>query len=114
MEETDAWSGYASGMPFPGFIRKYGKTGTYRPENGVYEEAVLDFLIETGREGRQKEGVPTAYDEICALEQARGLAMLREKKEPGAWELKDAVLASFIKGECTLSTDRPLRILKNV
>ena len=113
MEETDAWSGYASGMPFPGFYQKiWEKLEHIGPENGVYEEAVLDFLIETGREGRQREGVPTAYDEICALEQARGLAMLREKKEPGAWELKDAVLASFIKGECTLSTDRPLRILK--
>lgn len=117
MEATDAWGGYASGMPFPGFYQKIWekleenrKKGTLY--QGVYEGTVLDFLIETGREGRKKDGVPTVSDEICALDQARGLASLRNKREPGAWELKDAVLSSFIKGECSLSTDKPLRILK--
>ncbi|MFR5726717.1 MAG: hypothetical protein ACLUEJ_09535 [Clostridium sp.] len=58
-----------------------------QPQKGVYEGAVLDFLIETGRTGK-KDGVPTTYDEICALDQARGLASLRDKREPGAWELR--------------------------
>lgn len=117
MEETDAWGGYASGMPFPGFYQKVWEKleenkGKEQPQQGAYEGTVLDFLIETGREGRKKDGVPTTYDEICALDQARGLASLRDKREPGAWELKDAVLSSFIKGECSLSSDKPLRILK--
>lgn len=117
MEETDAWGGYASGMPFPGFYQRIWEKleenkEKEQPQKGVYEGAVLDFLIETGRDGRKKDGVPTTYDEICALDQARGLASLRDKREPGAWELKDAVLSSFIKGECSLSSDKPLRILK--
>ena len=79
MEETDAWGGYASGMPFPGFYQRIWEKleenkEKEQPQKGVYEGAVLDFLIETGRDGRKKDGVPTTYDEICALDQARGLA----------------------------------------
>ena len=43
---------------------------------------------------------------------ADGPAALRGKPEPGAYELRDAVLSAFIKGECNLATDQPLRILK--
>ena len=53
-----------------------------QPQKGVYEGAVLDFLIETGRDGRKRTAFPTTYDEICALDQARGLASLRDKRDP--------------------------------
>jgi len=45
---------------------------------------------------------------------AKGLAVLRGKKEPGLYELQDAALSSFVKGECSPSTDMPLRILQEL
>lgn len=128
MEAADAMNGYASGMPFPGFYQRIwdgleaagtpgaGDTGTagtaalksQRP----YARAVLDLLVATGREVRRKDGSLSTYDEICACSMADGLAQLRDKAEPGAYELMDAVLSSFVKGEYNLSTELPLRTLK--
>src|SRR5699024_4508199 len=48
------------------------------------------------------------------LSMARGLASLRGKKSPGLYELRDSALSSFVKGECSLSTDGPLRILSRL
>lgn len=110
MEAADALNGYASGMPCPGFYQKIWEglgSGTF-----PYHETVLDMLVATGKAVRRKSELLSTYDEICALQMADGLAALRGKPEPGAYELRDAVLSAFIKGECNLATDRPLRILK--
>lgn len=110
MEAADALNGYSSGMPFPGF---YQKIWEYSSETETpYESAVLDLLVSSGKETRKKEGYLSTYDEICACTMARGLAGLRGKQEPGAYELMDAVLSSYIKGECNLATDTPMRILR--
>ena len=110
MEAADALNGYASGMPFPGF---YQKIWTGIPESDTpYKDAVLDLIVSSGKETRRKEGYLSTYDEICACAMADGLAGLRGKREPGAYELLDAVLASFVKGEYTIATDTPLRILR--
>lgn len=93
-----------------------GKLEPDGPEQGAdpgkaYEEAVLQQLVNAGRRARQKgEGI-SSYDTICALSMAKGLALLRGKRAPGLYELRDAALASFVKGEVNLSTDLPLRIL---
>ena len=118
MEAADAMNGYASGMPFPGFYQKiweglteeagFGLTEANRP----YEKAVLDLLVTAGKEARKKEGNLSTYDEICACSMASGLASLRDKTEPGAYELIDAVLSSFVKGEYNLSTETPMKILR--
>ncbi len=110
MEAADALNGYASGMPFPGFYQMIWEklAETDRP----YESAVLDLIVSSGKETRKKEGYLSTYDEICACAQARGLAGLRGKQEPGAYELLDAVLSSFVKGECNIASDTPLRILR--
>lgn len=110
MEAADALNGYASGMPFTGFYQKIweGLTQTDTP----YEDAVLDMIVASGKETRRKEGYLSTYDEICACAMAKGLAELRGKREPGAYELLDAVLSSFVKGEYNIATDTPLRILK--
>lgn len=110
MEAADALNGYASGMPFPGF---YQKIWEYSSETGTpFESAVLDLLVSSGKETRKKEGYLSTYDEICACTMAKGLAGLRGKQEPGAYELMDAVLSSYIKGECNMATDTPMRILR--
>lgn len=110
MEAADALNGYASGMPFTGFYQKIweGLAQTDTP----YEEAVLDMIVASGKETRRKEGYLSTYDEICACAMAKDLAGLRGKREPGAYELLDAVLSCFVKGEYNMATDTPLRILK--
>ena len=110
MEAADALNGYASGMPFTGFYQRIweGLQETETP----YEHAVLDMIVAAGKETRRREGYPSTYDEICACSMARGLARLRGKREPGAYELMDAVLSSFVKGEYNLGSDTPMRILR--
>ncbi len=81
-------------------------------ETAPYESVVLDMIVASGKETRRKEGYLSTYDEICACAMARGLAELRGKREPGAYELLDAVLSSFVKGEYNLASDAPVRILR--
>ena len=112
MEAADALNGYASGMPFTGF---YQKIWERLPESDIpYEDAVLDLIVAAGKETRRKEGYLSTYDEICACSMAKGLAGLRGKQEPGAYELLDAVLSSFVKGEYNLASNTPIRILRRL
>ena len=113
MPAADALSGYASGMPAPGF---YASVWTAlqagdSPER-VWDQVVLDYLVRTGRRLRADGASISAFDEICALQQARGLAQLRQKPGPGLYELQDAVLSAFVKGEASLSGAEPLRVLR--
>lgn len=112
MEAADALNGYASGMQSPGFYQQVWqrllKEGV---PDGNYEAAVLHQLVSAGRQARQKKESLSSYDVICALSMAKGLAALRGKHEPGLYELRDAALSSFVKGECSPSTDLPLRLL---
>ncbi len=115
MEAADALNGYASGMQSPGFYQLVFEGLEEEGDVGhAYQEAVLGQLVKAGREARRKgEGI-SSYDVICALSMARGLAALRGKREPGLYELRDAALSSFVKGELSLSTDLPLRILDSL
>lgn len=110
MEAADSLNGYASGMPFPGFYQRIWE-GIVDMET-PYEKAVLDFIVSSGKETRRKEGYLSTYDEICACQMAQGLAALREKPQPGAYELLDAVLSSYVKGEYNLASDAPIRFLR--
>lgn len=112
MEAADALNGYASGMPFPGFYQKIWEVLVLGDTAAPYGGVVLDMIVSSGKETRRKEGYLSTYDEICACSMAEGLAALRGKREPGAYELMDAVLSSFVKGEYNLSSDTPMRILK--
>lgn len=111
MEAADALNGYASGMPYPGFYQKIWE-GLRESAPSPYGDAVLDMIVTAGKETRRKEGYLSTYDEICACSMARGLAELRGKREPGAYELLDAVMSSFVKGEYNIATDAPMRILR--
>lgn len=111
MEAADALNGYASGMQSPGFYELVWKQIS---DKKPYTSAVLHQLVSAGRQARQKKENISSYDEICALSMAQGLAALRGKREPGLYELRDAALSSFVKGECNPSTDLPLRILSEL
>lgn len=115
MEAADALNGYASGMLSPGFYQQVWEQLCEKGVQGrVYEEAVLNQLVRTGRQARRKKESISSYDVICALSMARGLAALRGKREPGLYELFDGALSAFIKGENNPSTDLPLRILREL
>lgn len=111
MEAADALNGYASGMPYPAFYQQIWEKLSEYPQD-CYRQTVLDFLVSCGKETRRKDGNISTYDEICAAQMAEGLSLLRGKKQPGAYELFDAVLSSYVKGECTIATDTPLQILR--
>lgn len=115
MEAADALNGYASGMQSPGFYQQVWEALLEKegPE-GVYDEAVLNQLVQAGRRARKKKENISSCDVICALSMTRGLAALRGKREPGLYELWDGALSSFVKGEKNASTDLPLRLLKEL
>jgi hypothetical protein len=113
---ADALSGYASGMPAPAFYRKlwqqFHADGTDTTE--AWNHVVLDTIVRCGRRLRAKGETISAYDEQCALQQAQGLAALRNKKSPGLYELQDCVLSAFVKGEANLAGCEPLRLLREI
>ena len=113
---ADALSGYASGMPAPAFYRKLWQRlheeGTDAAE--AWDSVVLDTMVRCGRRLRAKGETISAYDERCALQQARGLAALRSKEAPGLYELQDGVLSAFVKGEASLAGCEPLRFLREI
>lgn len=111
MEAADALNGYACGMPYPAFYQQIWEKLSEYPQD-CYRQTVLDFLVSCGKETRRKDGNISTYDEICAAQMAEGLSLLRGKKQPGAYELFDAALSSYVKGECTIATDTPLQILR--
>lgn len=114
MPGADALNGYASGMPSPGYYQAIWKELHEGAPERAWETVLLDHLVRTGRKLRQMGENISAFDESCAMAQARGLAQLREKQGPGLYELQDAVLSSYVKGEATLSTLEPMRILRKL
>lgn len=111
---ADALSGYASGMPAPGFYAELWAALHRLPAREAWASVVLDCLVRTGRRMRREGATLSAYDEACAFQQAGMLAQLRDKPSPGLYELQDAVLSSFVKGEASLSNCEPLRVLREL
>lgn len=111
---ADALNGYASGMVSAGFYAKIWAALHQDPPTQAWDGTVLHYLVRVGRRLRAKGETISAFDEICALNQARGLAELRDKPAPGFFELQDAVLSNFVKGEATLAGSEPMRILREL
>ena len=109
---ADALNGYASGMPSPGFYDRIWQELHGEVPDSAWETVLLDMLVRTGRKLRQQGENISAFDETCAMDMAGGLAALREKRHPGLYELQDAVLGSFVKGEASVSGLEPMRILR--
>jgi len=114
MQAADALSGYASGMPSPGFYDQLWQELHGEQPEKAWETVILDHLVRTGRKLRSMGETISAFDETCAFQQTTGLAALREKRFPGLYELQDAVLSSFVKGEASLSGLEPMRILREL
>lgn len=114
MPGADALGGYASGMPAPGFYGDIWEALHGDKPEEAWQTVVLNYLVRTGRRLRSGGSAISAFDEICAMQQAMGLAQLREKPAPGLYELQDAVLSCYVKGEASLSGAEPLRILREL
>jgi hypothetical protein len=95
--ESDQLSGYASGMPYPAFYQKAHEAlekGSQKP----YADACLALFAQAGGALRKRKSPVTLSDEAAAFFQSAGLASLRGKAEPGAWEALDSVRSAFVKG----------------
>lgn len=110
-EALDALNGYASGMPYAAF---YTRVYQEMQEEGEqpFSKVVLEGLVRIAHQLRKRKEAISTFDEICAYNMAKSLAALRGKREPGAFELYDAVLSNYVKGEWNLSTDEPVRQFK--
>ena len=114
MIAADSLNGYASGMPAPGFYDALWHTMHKDAPENAWHTVILDHLVRTGRKLRKLGENISAFDETCAMDQALGLAALREKRWPGLYELRDAVLGSFVKGEASLAGPEPMRVLREL
>lgn len=113
MEAADGLNGYASGMPFCNFYQHiFERIQENDDFSKAYSDTVLQYLVSVGKEVRKKDGYLSTFDEICAAHMAGNLANLRGKDYPGAYELYDSVLSSFVKGEYNFATGRPMEILR--
>lgn len=111
-EAADALSGYASGMQRPYFYDCIMKRlcNCEQPE-GVYGDTVLELLIGTVRACDRRDIPVSMADAAAAQSMLSGLAALRDCHEWGLYELEDAITSSFIKGEKTLSTAKPIELM---
>lgn len=110
-QEADRLNGYASGMPYVSYydaIWSQLQQGRRAP----YPRAALRLLARLARALREGGDTVSTSDAIEAYSMLQGLAALRDKREGGVYELLDAVLAAFVKGEHTVATDAPLRRLQ--
>ena len=112
MTAADALNGYASGMPAPGFYDQIWRELHGDAPQDAWERVILDHLVRLGRKLRKQGDTISAFDEMCAMDMARGLADLRQKRHPGLYELQDGVLSAFVKGEADLAGLEPMRLLR--
>lgn len=107
MQEADRLNGYASGMPH---VRYYGliweklQDGKPKP----YARTAIAVLSELAHKLRKQQESVSTSDAIEAYSLLQSLAELRGKREGGVYELRDSILSSFVKGELTLATGKPL------
>jgi hypothetical protein len=109
-EEADRLNGYASGMPYVNYYELIWKTVLGgKPE--PYGRTAIGLLAALARKLRDGQEHVSTSDAIEAYSMIQGLAALRGKREGGVYELLDATLSAFVKGERTLATEKPLEEL---
>lgn len=119
LEAADALNGYGSGMQGPGFYDKVWQRLKERqnstekaPLKDLYRDVAIDMLLKAANAATKHHCPVTMADISSAVNVFDGLANLRDKREPGLYELYDSVQSCFIKGELNASTDEPLKQLK--
>ena len=114
-EAADALNGYGSGMQHPWFYDRIWSAmeeGAGAPE--VYEQTVLQTLLQCARDCMKENLLITMSDISSAVTMYQGLAAMRDKRSAGLYELYDSVRSCFIKGETNVCSDLPLRLLGRI
>lgn len=119
LEAADALNGYASGMQNPGFYDKVWtkikeNTELSQPPAEVYKDVVLETLLKTAKKANKANLLITMADIASAVTMYEGLALMRDKKAPGLYELYDSVQSCFVKGELNAASDIPMKILREI
>lgn len=116
--EADRLNGYASGMPYVNYydqiwnqMHRKRKSEPLQLREQPYTDVAASLLAQLARQLRKSEEAVSTSDAIEAYRMLHGLAELRGKREGGVFELQDAALSAFVKGEHTLATDQPLQQL---
>ena len=118
-EAADALNGYASGMQNPYFYDRIWQRVKESRENSeqlltAYADTVLELLLQCARKSAKEKLLVTVSDISSAVTMCEGLALLRNKKSAGLYELYDSVQSCFIKGERNPSGDIPLELLHKI
>ena len=116
-EAADALNGYASGMQNPGFYNSVwkkimDKTTSGESPAGAYEDTALETILKCAKAASKSDLLITMSDISSAVTMYRGLSVLRDKKEPGLFELYDGVQSCFVKGELNASSELPIKLLR--
>lgn len=104
-DRLDALSGYASGMPSPGFYDRLWQTlKTSAPSQGSspsLTERVAELILEVAHISRERQ-LPTAIstpDAMSAVHMAEQLARLRGHDWPQREDVLDGMRSCLVKGE---------------
>lgn len=109
-EDIDQRKGYKAGIEFPAFYQRVWENIIKENNEDVYEAAVKSFIILSSRAERDLHNI-TIPDSINALYMAKNLSRLRDKKEPGVYELIDSAKSAFIKGEISKTNTSNLEFM---
>lgn len=109
--EADRLNGYASGMPYVNYYDMIWSE-LLRKKSTAYNVTAVNLLSKLTRALRKGHEHVSTSDAIEAYSMVQGLAALRDKREGGVYELMDAATSSFVKGELTLATEKPLQELQ--
>ncbi|MCL2856119.1 MAG: DUF5682 family protein [Oscillospiraceae bacterium] len=102
MAECDQLMGYSSGMPYPAYYQAVYEN-LDEPETAS-QHAITQYLAKIGGALRRRGQPVSIADEVASVIQARGLAGLRDKAQPGVYELLDGVLSAYMKGEANAAS----------
>lgn len=98
--QLDALSGYAAGMPQPGYYQSVWES-LQQNDDAPLKAVALQMIVRLGQAARSRDLAASisVADEIAALEQALRLAQIREHPGPSREDIWDAIRGCLVKGE---------------
>lgn len=108
--EADQLNGYASGMPYVNYYDTVWKA-IRKKEAAPFHKSAVSFLAQLLKSLRERGETVSVADAIEGYNLVKGLSVLRDKSEGGAYELLDGVTSAFTKGERSIATSRPIETL---
>lgn len=111
--EMDSRSGYEAGVLYPAYYQQIWNR-LLKKQTGIYLQTALHLIIKTAHYARKTQ-IVSIPDQINSYQMVQMLAQLRNKSNPGVYELIDGVRSSFVKGDinstATFELDFLLKLL---